>query len=66
LSRIFGPGIKTEKEAGVKIMRSFIISTFAKYYYIFKFRRAMRGLRSAFGWKQNAYNNFVGIPEAKV
>lgn len=26
----------------------------------------MRGLRSAFVWKQNAYKNFVEIPEAKV
>jgi len=26
----------------------------------------MRGLLSAFVWKQNAYENFVGIPEAKV
>jgi len=25
----------------------------------------MRGLRSAFVWKQNAYKSFVGIPKAK-
>jgi hypothetical protein len=63
---MFGPGIKTEKEAGEKFMNSFIIYTFAEYYCVFRFRKVIRGLCSAFGWKQNAHNSFVGIYAAKI